>query len=231
MLLPLIVLLVIPAAEPNEAEKLFREMEAQVNKAKNVECVYEVKVEGDKRSTLRGVKGALLIGEGNKVRMDVDNDFAGKVEKGAGISDGVNGVWIHKEKVARMGTAPQWLSQDLRAGLTRRGIFLSGFALQTAKEGGTDFKLEEQYRINDFKFGKTEKIGQQEAQEIQYALTVKGEDLTLAVNVWLDKKTQLPLRRVFSLMMGDQKITITETFTKLTLDAKIDPKQFELPKK
>src|SRR5579872_192705 len=86
MLTPLVLVLLVPSAEPNEAEKLFRQMETKVMQAKTLECTYEGKVdykeaEDDQKDTL---KGKLLLGEGNKLRID----FSGMGEKGTIISDG-----------------------------------------------------------------------------------------------------------------------------------------------
>ena len=48
--------------------------------------------------------------------------------------------------------------------------------------------------------------------------------------MWIDTKTNLPLKRAIMTQKGDDKFTVTETYTKLKLDEKIDPKMFELPK-
>jgi outer membrane lipoprotein-sorting protein len=228
MLLPLVVLLVAPAAEPNEAEKLFREMEAKVTKAKNVECVYEAKAEFGKGTG--SVKGTLLIGEGNKVRVEVDGEFAGMKDKRTSVSDGTKGV-LDIDKNSPALSVPKWLHEAHRAAITRAGLLEPAFVVQPPGQKDTEFQLESKYQVADFKLGKKEKVGEQEAQVIQYTLKATGTRVTFAVSVWVDTKTQLPLKRVLSGMMGDQKITVNETFTKLDLDAKIDPKQFELPKK
>ena len=47
--------------------------------------------------------------------------------------------------------------------------------------------------------------------------------------MWLDTKTNLPLKRVITL--SKDKSTITETYSKMKIDEKIDRKRFELPKK
>ncbi len=59
---------------------------------------------------------------------------------------------------------------------------------------------------------------------------VKGKDATaLSVKVWLDAKTNLPVKLV--LTGGGSDITdITETYSEFTIDAKVDGKSFELPK-
>jgi outer membrane lipoprotein-sorting protein len=228
MLLPLVILLVAPAAEPNEAEKLFREMEAKVAKAKNIECAYEIKMEFGKETG--SSKGTLLIGEGNKVRVEANGEFAGMKENRTEISDGMKGV-LGKDSPASV--VPKWLHQAIRASLTRATLLNPGFVVQPGqKPDDSEYRIDERFPVTQFKLGKKEKVGDQEAQVIEYTLTMAGgRKETLAVSVWLDTKTQLPLKRILAATIDDKKMTISETFTKLDLDAKIDPKQFELPKK
>jgi outer membrane lipoprotein-sorting protein len=228
MLLPLVVLLIAPAAEPNEAEKLFREMEAKVTKAKSIECVYEFKIEAGGRTG--SAKGTLLIGEGNKVRVETSGEFAGMKENNTKVSDGMKGV-LDVNKNSPPQSVPKWLHEAHRAAITRAGLLEPAFVVQPPGQKDTEFQLESKYQVADFKLGKKEQVGEQEAQVIQYTLKASGNRVTFAVSVWVDTKTQLPLKRVFTGMLDDQKISVSETFTKLNLDAKIDPKQFELPKK
>ena len=74
------------------------------------------------------------------------------------------------------------------------------------------------------------KSGDKEAQEGQYVLTIGKEKVTLASSVWLDTKTNLPLKRVMTATIDKVNITLTESCSKLILDPKVDPKKFELPK-
>ena len=50
------------------------------------------------------------------------------------------------------------------------------------------------------------------------------------MTVWIDTKTNLPVKRVTEVTEGDTKMTMTETIKKFKLDEKVDPKTFELPK-
>jgi outer membrane lipoprotein-sorting protein len=71
-------------------------------------------------------------------------------------------------------------------------------------------------------------VGDQEAHVIHYKL--KDSYPPLRVSLWLDAKTNLPLRRVvvWGGVAGDH--TTAETYSVLTLDAKVDAKRFELRK-
>ncbi len=220
MLAPLVLLLIVPSAEPNEAEKLFRQMETKVMQAKTLECTYEGKVdykeaEDDQKDTL---KGKLLLGEGNKLRID----FSGMGEKGTIISDGTKWRLIGDKNKE----TPKWLGKSVRALMART---CAGYASIWAAPDSflrfmtppiTEFKIDEHFPVTDFKFGKKEMIDKQEAQIVQY--TGPGVE----VSIWIDTKTYQPLKRVFT----DKEKTLTETYTNLKLDGKVDPKQFELPK-
>ena len=93
-----------------------------------------------------------------------------------------------------------------------------------------DFKIEEQYPVSEFELGKKEKVGESEAQEIQYTLKPKDSKASLRVSLWLDTKTHLPLKRVAIVTVGADKGIFTEKCSKLTLDPKVEAKTFTLLK-
>ncbi len=50
----------------------------------------------------------------------------------------------------------------------------------------------------------------------------------IPVSLWIDSKSTLPIRRVLVATGGSEKITFTETYSKFTPGAKVDPKTFEV---
>lgn len=50
------------------------------------------------------------------------------------------------------------------------------------------------------------------------------------VTVWLDAKSKLPLKREITMKHDNRAITLTETYSTLALDEKVDEQRFELPK-
>ncbi len=85
------------------------------------------------------------------------------------------------------------------------------------------------YKVSEFKMGKKEPIGGHEAQAIHYRLTVdfrKSESMD--VMLWLDAKTNLPLKREIRPLTEQEAGVLNETYSKVTLDGKLDPKLFEL---
>jgi outer membrane lipoprotein-sorting protein len=75
-----------------------------------------------------------------------------------------------------------------------------------------------------------EMVGKREAQVVTYTLKLEEAEKPATVTVWIDTKTQLPLKRVLRARVEDNEVTMTETFSRLDLKAKIGPKKFELPR-
>jgi outer membrane lipoprotein-sorting protein len=228
MLAPLALLLVVPGAEPNEAEKLFRQMDAKLMKAKAVECVMEARTqEGEKRGT---VKWRALVAEENKVRMEMDGDLFGMSGRLTIVGDGTRGWLVGKGEPKEVKNYPRWMGDSVRASIARSGMMVH-FLLTSEGPPDKDFKVDEKMRVTDFKLGEKEVIDKRESQVVQHTLTLKlPKEVQAEVTVWIDTMTQLPLKRVLTATVDGKKVTVTETYTKLELDGKIDPKQFELPK-
>src|SRR5437764_1218521 len=126
MLLPLMVLMALPAAEPNEAEKLFRDMEKKVHSAKTLECTFTVKADGMEKIA---VKGTLSLAQGNKFSVEATADKEGKTHKANAISDGTTLQSSEDDKSSKKET-PKFLGQAVLASITRTGstvfYFLDG---------------------------------------------------------------------------------------------------------
>jgi outer membrane lipoprotein-sorting protein len=223
MFLPLFLLL-LPAAESNEAEKLFRDMEKKIASATTLACDFECKIEGGP-DLEKSYKGSLALAEGNKFHMEVSSKGNDQPFKRVVTSDGTKVQRIDDGKVKAKEATPKQLGDVIRGTITRVGVL--GWAIPNYPIVN-EFNINDLFMVSDFKLGKKEKIGEREAQEIQYALTLKGEIVSLPVSVWLDTKTNLPLKRVLSFTKDTDKVTLTETCPKLTLDPKIDAKKFEL---
>ncbi len=217
------------AAEPNEAEKLFRDMEKKVTAAKSIECVFETKVDGGPKVQM-SLKGSVTLGEGDKCYAEGSGEESGKAFKGSFTSDGMKMLGVMDGKNQPKHDTPKQFGLIARSMITRSGALMSFFLSSSAGEKDREFKIDEEYPVTGFKLGKKEKVGDKEAQEVQYVLTISKEKVTLASSVWLDTKTNLPLKRVMTATIEKINITITESCSKLTLDTKVDLKKFELPK-
>ena len=79
-------------------------------------------------------------------------------------------------------------------------------------------------------------VGSQPALLIQYKLVTIGlEDevgkKAFRVKLWVDAKTNLPVKRVVVPASDDFDFTLTETYHDVTLDGKLEAPRFELPNK
>ena len=214
-------------AEPNEAEKLFRDMEKKIATAKTLELDVELKM--DAPGSKVSVKGSMILGEGNRTRVEGSGVADGIPFKGVLISDGKKMHIVVNDKAEPTHKTPKQLSNVGRAAITRAGMPMSlpYFIISSIVD---DLNINDMYVVSDFNIGRKEKIGEREAQEIQYTFTFFEQKESLAMSVWLDTKTNLPLKRVVTSTVDKEKFVYTEIISKMTLDPKIDAKKFELPK-
>jgi outer membrane lipoprotein-sorting protein len=229
--LGLLAAALVPAvkAQENDAEKLFREMEKKVNSAK------AVRVASDDKADARGVRLKLILvfAEGNKCRLEHEftgdlQGLEGKPVKVITISDGAKLLSTENGKPRPKDDAPTDLTRMLQGSISRCGMSVQWLTGLDGKKQG--FKIDEDFKVTDFVLGDKEKVGEHEAQVVRYNLSLRGK-VKLSVSVWLDAKTKLPLKRVTTIPdKEEQKLTVTETFTQLTLNPKLEPKVFELPK-
>jgi outer membrane lipoprotein-sorting protein len=82
--------------------------------------------------------------------------------------------------------------------------------------------------VSDFKAGEPGKVGGKEAKLVRFTATpgMNGKQAASA-SLWLDAKTNLPLKHVIT--PGKEREIVT-TYTTFEIAPKVDPKDFELPK-
>src|SRR5262249_879396 len=117
--------------------------------------------------------------------------------------------------------SPQNLERQCREAISREGLFKGLFI-------GTELFVP--LKISEFKLGSKQKVGNRQAQPVEYNSTIKDTKKSMTTVVWIDIETKLPLRREFRMKEGGMEGALIETFTDVKLDGKIDPKKFELPK-
>ena len=100
-------------AEPNEAEALFRDMEKKVTSAKSLECTFEGKMEGEKKSM--SLKGGLAVAEGNKSYMVLQSDFEGKSHSFTTVCDGKEMHSIIDGTIGKAENIPKHFSETIHA--------------------------------------------------------------------------------------------------------------------
>lgn len=211
----------------------FKRMEQQVLKCKTLQVQLEATLQSDK-DTVMSMKGRLAVAQGDKVRLELDGTMKGKPEKMVMVSDG------RKLRVtSSSGRLGQGQDQDTKkhlgdavlASLSRGGVFAALFMVAPEAPDQKDkFDPEKAFPISDLKLGKQEVILGAQAQALEYSITLREAGERWTVTLWVDVKTNLPLKRVVTLKQEQNTITVTESYTRAVVDGKIDEKEFELLK-
>lgn len=211
--------LLVPQAK-NEAEELFKKMEAKLAKAKTV----QVKVSGAMEDLKFKMSGELSLDEGGKARIEMVGKADQQTVNAGMVSDGKR-VRVHSsnQEEPRRYEAPETLGRLIRNCLARAGV-MGAFDVVDG-ESGAKVDPDIAFVASGFKLGPREKVGEREAQAVLYRLARKGEEDSSAT-VWIDPETHLPLKREVKM----ERQALTESYSGFTLDEKVDPAKFELPK-
>jgi outer membrane lipoprotein-sorting protein len=212
------------AAQDNEAEKLYREMEKKVRAAKTLHVRFDLNIT-DALGKTGTVKGTLTLGEGDKYRVDLDGKIFGQTVKGTEVSDGTRVKVSGNAKPSKDDEKPPaGVGAYYRAALPHEGFFMSSLNSNRRADRPPDA-----FHPADFKLAGTEKIAGRDTQIIQYTVTFKGGKDPLPMKLWLDAKTHLPVK--LAVTGGKSDVTdVTETYREFTVDPKVDAKAFELSK-
>lgn len=220
---------VLLAAEPDSAEAQFKKMEQQVLKCKTLQTELDV-VAGAEKESFMEMKGRMLIAQGNKVRMELEGEIRKEKDKMVMVSDGKKMIMDSAKRPGqgKEQDSPKHLTEASLASYSRSGIVVALFMARASSgdEKPEAFDIDKEMAISDFKLGKKEGG----TQAIEYKLATRGGKDPMAITVWIDSKTNLPVKRVATAMEGKMTMTITEKYAKTELDGKIDDKKFTLPK-
>ncbi|HZN61977.1 MAG TPA: hypothetical protein VFC90_06185 [Planctomycetota bacterium] len=223
----LIVATTAPAQEKNEAEELFKKMEEKFTQAKTLQLSWKMAApvkEGEITA-----EGALVLGEGNKARLDVAAKLPGVDQKDLFVSDGtqLRSVGSRSSTVETPGT----FNKTILGCLARGGpvYALTVINMNFYSKESDPSKL---ITLSAFAMGKKERVGEREAQGIEFKATFEPANRQKStVKLWIDCETGLPVKRVFVVNEMNQEIVSTETYSGFKLDEKIDASKFELPPK
>ena len=227
------------AAEPiddDRANELFRAMEQRLAKANSLECAFTITTQhpeaaGEPRE-VRSLEGSLLLAEGNRIRLEMNERTEGRPLFHLMASDGRRLLWGDMNNPPRLveEKPSATLNADFLTMLTRTGLYMSTMPLPPVPAGARD-----RFPVSGLRLGRTEQVGGREAQRLEYRLFVKGQkdpegkDLPFPVSVWLDRQTSLPLRRVVRMrVLGMTELVILETYGRLVLDSVPDARGFQL---
>ena len=205
------------------AKKLFDSVEKKVASAKSL----KVEFTADLKEAERGfsIKGKLLIAKGNKLNLTASMKDGDKENKLATISDGKD-LALTQRGMTKTDPVPEKYAQNIQKMMGRIGPALTMFTAVSSRSSKRKVRL---FESSDYSLGKAEKIGKREAKVLLYKLTRGTQQLQ--VKVWIDAKTNLPVKRVLRPLGEEAKRGgyIVETST-YTLNPKLDDKTFKLPK-
>jgi outer membrane lipoprotein-sorting protein len=220
-----------------QAEELFRAMEKKIRSAKSFHLVFDAKFAGDGVQT--DMNGTVYHAAGNKGRMEIETDLTGKSEKWLFVSDGKSLYSLVDGKVA-IQNKPLGLDevdQSTPGLVARLGVLNGMFFASTLPDANNPnvkkepFDLEKIAPAQSFSLGIIEKVGERQAQVVHYRIVLAGGKKSFKASVWLDPKTQLPMKRVVEGQTnGKETFRITETYSEFTIDGNYDAKLFEIPK-
>jgi hypothetical protein len=236
-------------AGENEAEKWFRQAEKNLLAAKTVRVEFDLKT-GKNEGGWEG-KGLLVLGEGDLARIDGKGSSDSLTFKEpTRIGDGRKVHTFRAGEKPEVDGSPKGLGKTLRGLLTRPGILMD-FNVITRKNAAT-----KTFKASQFKLGPKDKIGDMEAQIIEYTVRVEGSDkrseigpkvslwmggpmfgfpvkkpVEVPVKLWIDTKAgaaaKMEIRWAPAVAESFREYTESLRFT---IDPKVDKKLFEPPK-
>ncbi len=220
-------------AQENEGEKLFRAMEKKIQTARAFRVAFTIKGQGDTKDRVASFRGSLLLTSDSKARLKASGDDFGEARRWEMVSDGkqvflkpyvVSGIEGDKEEETL--ATPRNLHGYLAMRVSRLGVYLNlpRLAAVVLAADGPGRGLD----LRGFQVVVAEKVGGRDAKVVRYKMNMSGiKDDDAVFNVWIDTKTLLPLKR---LIVSKSLGTITEHYNDFTLDPKIGPREFKLPK-
>ena len=222
--------------DDDRASQLFRAMEQRLAKAKSLECAFTITAQhpeaaGEPRE-VRSLEGSLLLAEGNRIRLEMNERTEGRPLFHLMASDGRRFLSGDMNNPPRLidEKPSATLNADFLTMLARSGLHMTTLPLPPVPATAQD-----RFTVSGFRLGGVEQVGGHEAQRLEYRLFIKGQkdpegkDLPFQVSVWLDRKTSLPLRRMVRMrVQGTKELVILETYGKLVLDTEPDARRFQL---
>jgi outer membrane lipoprotein-sorting protein len=212
----------------NEAEELFKAMSEKIVKASTLSVKLEGKIESSLEEEDNELNGRIHLKKGNKARIEIETLRKGRERKLMLVSDGKR---VKGEKFFERGATietPQKLNELISGSMPRAPVFYLTFFPVAGGPNGEEPKAEEIFKTSDYKMGAKKRVGDRDAQVVEYTLEIVGEENKVAVQVWIDVETKLPMKRSFKVVSASREIEIDETFAELKVDGTIEDQTFEL---
>lgn len=187
-----------------------------LEKAKTLKVAFSADLDSDRGSST--VKGTMLLGGGNKVRMELDMNVEGKAAQMIMVSDGTTMRTTIPGRSSREKPIEPNLHKNMLAMIERAGIAVPMFTIP-ARKG------DEVLAVSAVKFLSAEKGIFRCAHKLDVDAKVRFH---VELSTHLD--THLPLRRTLRVEKGADPITIVETYS-IELNPVLAPDTFALTSK
>lgn len=217
-------------AQDNNAEKVFHAMENKIVEAKALRFAVNIVTRGDTKDSVGRFTCSFLLTSDNQARLKFSGTNSGERRQWEMISDGKR-VYLkpfglgatETSKEEETVATPEKLHDLLARRVSQLGVQpIMNPAVPVFQAAGSEPKID----LWDFTAGDSDKVDDRDAKVVRYQAGQKELSQSMAFTLWIDNATGLPLKRV----MVAKTHTVTETYSEFTLDPKIDPKMFELPK-
>jgi outer membrane lipoprotein-sorting protein len=210
-------------AQDDEAEKLFRAMEKKIQQAESLSLKFDSEMTHDGKKF--ALKGTIQVAAGNKKRLDLESDIFQLGGKTLIVTNG-------KEKSAKVGDLIFTEGPFPPKGEVLLAIIARFSVAVAALEQKVDTAdLEKALPAKSFKLGDKEMIGDRATQVVQYELHDEKKGALADVKVWIDPKTELPLKRTVTGRKDSQVGDLTETYSLFSVNEKLDDLLFDSLKK
>jgi outer membrane lipoprotein-sorting protein len=223
------ILLAVLAQPGTDPQKLFLSMEERITNATSVQITFEAKLESKKGDG--AAKGTVAFAPKAKCRADLDLDVEGKKLKLLMVSDGTKMSASSDGQPGKVEPVPDFLASALVTMASKTGI-TGGLMFGVSRSGNGEKPTNpfKDLKTTNFKLGKVDMINGQRAQVVEYRMSIPGSEMNLDAAVWIDMKTNLPVKRQLVATVGGERMALTETYSEFRLNAKLDEKTFVLPK-
>jgi outer membrane lipoprotein-sorting protein len=212
----------VRAQETNSGQKLYEAMEQKLAQAQAHRVEFEIDALEGKKSTK--ARGTLILAKGNRMKMTSNVTRGKSADRITLVSDGktlaVKGM-DNGTPYSETRPVPDKLFDFAVGAASRLGVLY--VTPRPPNTAGLKFSA--------FRAAGKEQVGKVEANVIEYVLTVESMNQSLKCKLWLDSKTNLPLKRT-SEERTDQEVRfrVIETYGQWELDPKLPQDTFTLPK-
>jgi outer membrane lipoprotein-sorting protein len=220
-----VLALAVPAqAQENEAEKLYRAFEKKLLAAKAFKFSFDIEGDTGRNITL---KGDFTLAAGNKLKAVFEGKEGDKAMSGTVVSDGqTTGMKIIADGKPQSNTEA---TVDKLTEYIAGNFAIGGLLFAVERDPKLPDSAPDKLKLSGFKLGGKEKVGDRDAQVVEFSFEWK--DSKASAKLWLDSKTQVPLKRMVEVKEGDKvRLRATEMYTNWQWEPKLKDGEFTLPK-